>query len=294
LSRPAAKVRAARACPGRLVLVATPIGNLEDMSPRAVRELEAADVVACEDTRRTRRLLSHSGIQSKRLVAVHDHNEARQTRSVLSLLERGLSIAVVTDAGMPGISDPGARLVAAASSAGADVSVVPGPSAAVSALVVSGLPSGRYVFEGFLPRRGPQRAERIAAIASERRTTLIYEAPHRLASTLADLAAACGPLRQAAVVRELTKLHEEVLRGTLSSALERAREAPPRGEHVIVVAGAPEGPGPGAEELEESVAGELASGKTPSEAAAEVARELGVPRRRAYDVAVALRSRSRP
>ncbi len=290
MSRPARAGRDPRGSRGTLVLVATPIGNLEDLSPRAVRALASADVIACEDTRHTRRLLAHAGVKGKELLAVHDHNESARARCVLALLDRGKDVAVVSDAGTPGISDPGGRLVSIAASAGAEVSVVPGPSAAVSALVVSGLPAGRYVFEGFLPRRGSQRTERLAALAGERRTTLIFEAPHRLAATLQDLVGACGPLRQVAVVRELTKLHEEVWRGSLEGALDRAREKTPRGEHVIVIAGAPGPSGPDARAVEEFVAARLESGRSAKEAAADAARELGIPKRRAYDAAVKLRS----
>ena len=201
-----------------LVLVATPIGNLEDLSPRAVRVLGAADVVVCEDTRRTGRLLQAAGVSARRLLAVHEHNEAQQVPAVVELLRTGSVVAVVTDAGMPGVSDPGERLVRAAVDAGIEVQVVPGPSAAVSAVVVSGLPADRWVFEGFLPRSGSGRTERLAALSGERRTVVLYEAPHRVARTLGDLVGACGGERRVALCRELTKLHEEVWRGTLSAA----------------------------------------------------------------------------
>src|SRR3954452_19533418 len=180
---------------GALVIVATPIGNLGDLTPRAVEELGKADAIACEDTRRTRKLLSHAGVKATTLLTVNHQSEARQVRAVLARLERGERVAVVTDAGTPGISDPGERLVAAAPAAGIDVEVVPGASAAIAALVVSGLPTGRFVFEGFLPRKGSGRTERLQAVAGEHRTIVLYEAPHRLARTLADLAATCGPDR---------------------------------------------------------------------------------------------------
>ncbi|TML38927.1 MAG: 16S rRNA (cytidine(1402)-2'-O)-methyltransferase [Actinobacteria bacterium] len=236
---------------GSLILVSTPIGNLGDLSPRATDTLARVGVIACEDTRHTRKLLTHAGISGKRLLAVHEHNEAGQVAHVLGLLDRGVDVAVVTDAGTPGISDPGTRLVVAAAGAGARVEVVPGPSALVAALVLSGLPTARFCFEGFLPRKGRERAERLGAIAAERRTTVLYEAPHRLEATLGDLLAACGPLRLVAVARELTKLHEEVWRGTLDGALARARESAPRGEHVLVVAGAG-GPEPASDEQVEA------------------------------------------
>ena|SRR5438105_2090881 len=274
---------------GSLILVSTPIGNLGDLSPRATDTLARVGVIACEDTRHTRKLLTHAGISGKQLLAVHDHNEAGQVAHVLGLLDRGVDVAVVTDAGTPGISDPGTRLVVAAAAAGARVEVVPGPSALVAALVLSGLPTARFCFEGFLPRKGRERAERLGAIAAERRTTVLYEAPHRLEATLGDLLAACGPLRLVAVARELTKLHEEVWRGTLDGALARARESAPRGEHVLVVAGAG-GPEPASDEqVEAAVAAKLAEGVPAKEAVPLVAAELGVPKRRVYDASVRLR-----
>jgi 16S rRNA (cytidine1402-2'-O)-methyltransferase len=276
---------------GSLVLVATPIGNLDDLSPRATRALAEADLIACEDTRRTRKLLSHSGITGKRLLAVHDHNEATQTRAVLAELDRGRTVVVVSDAGTPAISDPGGRLAAAAGAAGARVSVVPGPTAAIGALVVSGLASGRFCFEGFLPRSGSERRRRLEALASDPRTTVLYEAPHRLAATLADLVEVCGPYRQVAVVRELTKLHEEVWRGSLVAAQARADAEVPRGEHTIVLAGAPAPRPPAEEDLEKVVADALAAGRPVKEAAALAAAELGVPRRHAYEVAISWRDR---
>ena len=273
---------------GRLVLVATPIGNLGDLSPRAVEALRSADAIACEDTRRTGRLLEHAAIARRPLVVINDHTEVRQIPAVLRRLETGDTVALVTDAGTPGISDPGERLVRAAVAAGHAVEVVPGPSAAIAALAVSGLPAGRFVFEGFLPRRGSGRRERLVALADERRTIVLYEAPHRLAQTLADLATAFGGDRRAVVVRELTKLHEEVVRDSLDGLVRWVASEPPRGEVALVVAGAPE-PAPADDEsIAASVAARLAAGDSVKDAAAEVARALGVPRRRAYDAAVRL------
>lgn len=177
---------------GILVIVATPIGNLGDLSPRAVAVLGQADLVCCEDTRRTRGLLTHAGISGRRLLSLHARNEAERLPEVLGVLAAGKTVAVVSDAGTPTVSDPGARLVAAAVAVGVTVTTVPGPSAAVAALVVSGLPTARFCFEGFLARRGSDRRRRLEALATEERTTLIHEAPGRLAATLADLAAACG------------------------------------------------------------------------------------------------------
>jgi 16S rRNA (cytidine1402-2'-O)-methyltransferase len=269
-----------------LVLVATPIGNLGDLSPRAAEELAAADVVACEDTRRTGRLFAHLGVAAPAMLVVNDHTEARAVRDVLGRLDQGQRVVVVSDAGMPGISDPGERLVAAASAAGHRVEVVPGPSAALAGLVASGLPTGRFVFEGFLPRKGSGRSERLAAVAAERRTVVLYEAPHRLARTLADLIGACGTTRRVALARELTKLHEEVWRGSLASALERCAEIEPRGEYVVVLDGAPEPPAADDDAIRSALTEARRDGATTRDAVAEVASVLGVSRRRVYDLAV--------
>jgi 16S rRNA (cytidine1402-2'-O)-methyltransferase len=272
---------------GRLVLVGTPIGNLGDLSPRAVEALAAADVIACEDTRRARQLLAHAGVPAgNRLVAVNDHNEAAQVRAVLARLDAGDTVAVVSDAGMPGISDPGERLVAAAANANHPVQVVPGPSAAVVALVASGLPAGRFVYEGFLPRRGKGRRDRLAELAAERRTIVLFEAPHRVRETVADLAAALGPLRRVAVARELTKLFEEVWRGTLADAAVHVGETEPRGEYVLVVDGAPAPPAPDEADVEAALRARLGAGADKRTAIARVAAELDVPKRRVYDVAL--------
>jgi 16S rRNA (cytidine1402-2'-O)-methyltransferase len=191
---------------------------------------------------------------------------------------------------MPGIADPGERLVSAALAAGHPVEVVPGPAAVITALVASGLPTGRFVFEGFLPRKGSARAERLAEVAAEPRTVVLYEAPHRLSRTLADLAAACGPERPVAVARELTKLHEELWRGGLADAVAWAAEREPPGELVLVLGGAPPAPPPGDDDVEAALREALADGDSARDAAAAVARALGISRRRAYALAVALRS----
>jgi 16S rRNA (cytidine1402-2'-O)-methyltransferase len=277
--------RAAAGGRGRLVLVATPIGNLADLAPRAVTALADADVIVCEDTRRTGRLLEHAGVGRHRLIVANEHAEATAAAEVGRLLAGGSTVAVVTDAGTPGISDPGARLVRAAIAGGHDVTVVPGPAAAVAALVVSGLPTERFVMEGFLPRRGQERAERLAALAVERRTIVLYEAPHRLARTLADLAGPLGADRAIAVCRELTKLHEEVWRGSLGEAAARASGAAPRGEHVLVLSGAPP-PAPADDTaVRAALAARQAAGDDRKTAIATVARDLAVPRRRVYDLA---------
>ena len=270
--------------PGRLVLVATPIGNLGDLPPRAVEVLASATCVVCEDTRRTGRLLVHAGIRGTRLLVANEHREAACAAEVARLLADGATVAVVTDAGTPGISDPGERLVAAAIAGGHQVSVVPGPAAAVAALVISGLPTERFVMEGFLPRRGRERAERIAVVAAERRTIVLYEAPHRLARTLADLATACGAVRAVSISRELTKLHEETWRGSLGDAVARTAERDPIGEHVIVLAGAPDEEPASDDAVEAFGRAALARGLSPRDAAAEAAATFTIPRRRAYDL----------
>lgn len=279
---------------GVLVVVATPIGNLDDLSPRAVRTLAEADLVVCEDTRRTRKLLSASGVATPALLSANDHTEAGRIGAVLARLRRGETVAVVSDAGLPGISDPGERLVRAATGEGFTVTIVPGPSAALSALVVSGLPTGRFVFEGFLPRRGAGREERLAALASEERTIVCYEAPHRLARTLADLGAALGHDRRVALCRELTKVHEETWQGTLAGALRRVAEVEPRGEYVVVVAGAPPAPTVDDDRLAAAVSRLVAEGSTTRDAVAEVASAYDVSKRRVYDLATGAPSRGDP
>ena len=275
---------------GALVLVATPIGNLGDLSPRATDELTRADVIACEDTRRTRRLLSAAGISAPPLLAVHEHNEAAMAQEVAERIARGERVAFVTDAGMPGISDPGERLVRIVVGRGLDVSVVPGPSAAIAALVISGLPTARWCCEGFLPRKGRERTERLDAVAAEERTTVLFESPHRLHATLRDLAERCGASRRVAVVRELTKLFEETWRGSLRDAVSRAADPlqPPRGEYVVVIEGAPPPSPAGEAEIRDLLAASLSRGATRKEAVAEVASALHLPRRRVYEVAVQL------
>lgn len=275
---------------GALVLVATPIGNLGDLSPRAVEVLRDADMIAAEDTRRTRALLTHAGVPAAgRLRAIHAHNERAGAQTVVDAVSAGKRVAYVTDAGMPGVSDPGERLVRACLDAGLAVELVPGPSAVLTALVLSGLPTERFVFEGFLPRRGPARRERVAALVGERRTTVMFEAPNRVVATLSDLLAACGPFREVAVARELTKMYEEVWRGELSEAVGHVGAKEPRGEYVIVLGPAPEPPAANDDEVDAHVQAALAEGLSTRDAAARVARDLRVPRRRVYDTATRLR-----
>jgi 16S rRNA (cytidine1402-2'-O)-methyltransferase len=274
---------------GRLVLVATPIGNLGDLSPRAVDVLGHADLVCCEDTRRTRGLLTHAGITGQRLVSLHDRNEAARLPQLLGYLASGLTVAVVSDAGTPAVSDPGARLVAAAVAAGVEVTAVPGPSAALMALVVSGLRTDRFCFEGFLARRGPDRRRRLEALATEERTTLIHEAPGRLAATLADLVAACGPERPVVVARELTKVHEEVWRGSLARAAEEFAVRDVKGEVVVVLGGAAAAPPADEAVLVDALRRHVDGGASWRDATGAVAAEWGASRRAVYDLALALR-----
>jgi 16S rRNA (cytidine1402-2'-O)-methyltransferase len=274
---------------GTLVLVATPIGNLGDLPPRAVRALAEAQTIACEDTRRTRQLLSYAGVEGgNRLIAVNDHSEAAQVRTILARLDAGQRVALVTDAGMPAISDPGQRLVAAVTAAGHRVEVVPGPSAALAALVVSGLPTARFCFEGFLPRKGRARAERLAEMGAERRTIVLFEAPHRVRQTVADLAEALGPVRRVAVARELTKAFEEVWRGTLEGAVAHLAAREPRGEYVLVLAGAPVPGPPAADTVEDALRARMEAGEDKRSAIAAVAADLGVPKRQVYEAALQL------
>jgi|TARA_Y100000310_G_scaffold160973_1_gene160849 16S rRNA (cytidine1402-2'-O)-methyltransferase len=270
---------------GLLILVATPIGNLGDLSQRAVEVLSAADLIACEDTRRTGRLLSHAGITGSSLLRLDQHTEEAASGKVIRRLSEGASVAVATDAGTPGIADPGERLVRSVLDAGFEVSVVPGPSAPVAALVMSGLATTRWCMEGFLPRGGTARTARIAELAVEERTIVLFESPRRLAATLADLAGAFGSERQVAVAREVTKLHEEVWRGSLSEASDWAA-TPVKGEIVLVVGGAPPAAGADDDRIRVLLAEARGTGASTRDAADEVARRLGVSRRRAYRLAL--------
>ena len=233
---------------GVLYVVATPIGNLEDLSPRAQRVMAEVQLIAAEDTRHTRALLAHFGLRTP-LLALHDHNEAECTPRVLARLLAGESVALVSDAGTPLISDPGFNLVRAARTAGVTVSPVPGPSALVAALSVSGLPTDRFAFEGFLPAKSAARRARLTELTTETRTLVFYEAVHRLRESLADMARILGAERAAVLARELTKLHESVSSGTLSEHAKRltADAEAPKGEAVILVAGTAGTPSPGAD-----------------------------------------------
>ncbi|WP_370894533.1 16S rRNA (cytidine(1402)-2'-O)-methyltransferase [Janibacter sp. GXQ6167] len=269
-----------------LILAATPIGDPRDAAPRLAIELEAADVIAAEDTRRLRRLTSDLGVTTHaRIVSYHEHNEASRTADLLAALEGGERVVLVTDAGMPSVSDPGYRIVRAAIDADLPLTCVPGPSAVLMALAVSGLPVDRFCFEGFLPRKGGERARVLADLATERRTMVFFEAPHRLAETLGAMAEALGDARPAAVCRELTKTYEEVRRGPLHELHTWASNGV-KGEITVVVAGAP------APFIDEAAALSdvqqlVAGGIRLKEAAAQVAATTGLSKKALYDAAIA-------
>jgi 16S rRNA (cytidine1402-2'-O)-methyltransferase len=271
----------------KLILCGTPIGNLEDMSPRAQRALEEADVIACEDTRRTRKLLSHFGISARSLVVYNEGNERRKAGELLAAIKAGRNVVLVSDAGMPGLSDPGYRLVKACADDGVTVEAVPGPSAVITAVAISGLAPGRFVFEGFLPKKSGERKRKIAELAEERRTLVFFESPHRIEESLMDLLDGLGP-RPAALTRELTKMHEEVRRGTLDELVDSVAADPPRGEITLVIEGAihenrmvvpPD-------LLADQARGLMEQGVDRKEALARVAREAGVRKRDVFDALV--------
>lgn len=279
---------------GLLVVVATPIGNLEDLSPRAARALRDADLVVAEDTRRTGRLLAHVGADTPQW-SLHEHNERDRAAAVVERLQGGQTVALVSDAGTPAVSDPGYRLVGACVAADIEVRAVPGPSAVLHALVTSGLPTDRFAFDGFLPRSGGARRDRVAEVAAERRTVVLFLSPHRAAADLRDLAAACGPDRRAALGRELTKLHEETRRATLGALSDAVASEGVRGELTLVVdgAGAPsvDPASLGAGDLAAMVAVLEADGTPRKEAIVAVARDLGLPKRQVYAAVVEHRDR---
>jgi len=272
-----------------LLVAATPIGNVRDASPRLREALESADVVACEDTRRLQRLGAALSVRiSGRVVAVYDAVEAARSEALLEPLRSGSTVLLVTDAGMPLVSDPGYRLVAAAAAEGVPVSVLPGPSAVIAALAVCGLPVERWTFEGFLPRRSGERRSRLTELSGERRTMVFFEAPHRLAASLADLAGAFGGDRAAAVCREMTKVHEEVRRGGLAGLAEWAGEGV-RGEVTVVVAGAPRVEAPQVDDrrLRQEVEDLVGDGLSRRDAVRRVSDRYGLARREVYRAATA-------
>lgn len=269
---------------GSLTLVGTPIGNLSDFSPRAVEALTAADVIAAEDTRVSLKLLNHFGVK-KPLVSYHEHNKAARGEELIARMKAGEQIALVTDAGMPAISDPGQALVAACHEQGIPVRIVPGPTALTTAVALSGLPSGRFTFEGFLSVAKPARREHLNSLANEPRTMVFYEAPHKLRATLRDLLTALGN-RRLAIVRELTKIHEEVRITTLKEAAAQYETEEPRGEIVLVVEGAPERT-PEVATLDEAAALArtfMENGDRPADAAKKAAAQTGQKKGDIYKV----------
>lgn len=273
---------------GKLTLVGTPIGNLGDLSPRARRALEEADFIAAEDTRVTLKLLNHFGI-TKPLVSYYQHNKERSGERIVERILSGENCALVTDAGMPIVSDPGEDLAVACAEEGIEISCVPGPCAAVTALALSALPAGRFCFEGFLSTSKKSREEHLDSLRGERRTMIFYEAPHKLCATLRDLAAAFGGERRISLCRELTKLHEEVLRLTLDGAVAYYETQPPRGEYVLIVEGAPKQQESGPVSEEEAlmrVQALLAEGLSRKDAVRQVAAETGLAKNQLYDAAL--------
>ncbi len=275
---------------GTLLLAAAPIGRPEDASARLRAALADAPVIAAEDTRRLRRLTADLGVRTTgRVVSYFDQNEVARTPRLLDDLLAGLDVLVITDAGLPGVSDPGYRLVRAAVAEGVPVTVLPGPSAVTTALVVSGLPTDRFCFEGFPPRKPGERSRRLAELAAEPRTMVFFEAPHRLAATLDAMAAAFGADRPAAVCRELTKTYEEVRRGAVAELADWARDGV-RGEITLVVGGAPEPAGlTDPADLAAAVAAREETGVPRKQAIADIAKENGVPKRDVYDAVLAAR-----
>jgi len=273
--------------PRTLYIVGTPIGNLEDMSHRAVRVLQSVDLIAAEDTRHTGKLLHHFQITTPQ-VSYHEHNRISRLPDLLARLNQGQAIALVSDAGMPGISDPGYELVRACAEAAIPVVPIPGPSAAIAALTASGLPSDRFVFEGFLPTKPSARRAHLESLKAETRTLIFYEAPHRLRATLQDLLI-LGEDRQIVLARELTKLHEQIWRGTLAAAIAFYQEREPQGEYTLVVAGATVSqPVLSDEALLAELQRFMQAGLSRSEASRQLAQQTALPRRHIYQLALSL------
>ena len=276
---------------GVLILGGTPIGNLADASDRLRSALATADLIAVEDTRKLRTLASGLGVRTRgRVIVNHDHNEEERSATIVQAVQDGQRVLLLSDAGMPTISDPGYVAAAAVAEADLPVTVVPGPSAALTALALSGLPTGRFTFEGFLARKGSERSRRLASLAGEERTMVFYESPHRTAATLADFVQTFGADRRGTVSRELTKLHEEVRRGTLAELAEWAESERIRGEIVIIVEGAQAPETPEAQDVVQLVLDRVAAGERLKAACAAVAAETGTSKRELYEAALAARS----
>ncbi len=275
---------------GMLVLAATPLGDARDASPRLVAALGSADVVAAEDTRRLRSLAAALGVSvTGRVVSCYDAVEAARLPGLLGAVAAGSTVLLVTDAGMPLVSDPGSRLVTACIAAGLPVTCLPGPSAVTTALAVSGLPVDRFCFEGFAPRRSGPRRRWLAGLAAEPRTLVLFEAPHRLAELLADAVEVLGGQRRAVVCRELTKAHEEIRRDSLAALASWAAQGPVRGEVTVVLAGAVPAEPPPVADLVPEVLARVAGGERLKDAVATVAVEYGLPKRELYEAAIRLR-----
>ena len=276
---------------GVLILGGTPIGNLADASDRLRTELATADLIAVEDTRKLRTLASGLGVRTRgRVIVNHDHNEEERSETIVQAVQDGQRVLLLSDAGMPTISDPGYVAAAAVAEADLPVTVVPGPSAALTALALSGLPTGRFTFEGFLARKGSERTRRLASLAGEERTMIFYESPHRTAATLADFVQTFGADRRGTVSRELTKLHEEVRRGTLAELAEWAASERIRGEIVIIVEGAQTPETPEARDIVQLGLDRVTGGERLKSACAAVAAETGTSKRDLYEAALAARS----
>jgi len=270
---------------GTLYVVATPIGNLEDITYRAVRVLDEVDLVAAEDTRHSRKLFARYGLH-KPLVSYHDHNEQQRQEELIRRLQDGATIALISDAGTPCIADPGYRLIAACRRAGIKVVPIPGPSALITALSAAGVSTERFVFEGYLPQRAKARADLLRQLLGEPRTLIFYEAPHRLAATLADMVAIMGSDRQLVVARELTKLHEEFFRGTIAEALSRFEREPVRGELVMVIPPGTQGPQMNARDALRHLLND--SDLSRREAVKMIAKEYGLPSSEVYRASLSL------
>ncbi|BAZ19645.1 uroporphyrin-III C/tetrapyrrole methyltransferase [Kalymmatonema gypsitolerans NIES-4073] len=275
--------------PATLYVVATPIGNLEDMTFRAVKILQTVDVIAAEDTRHTGRLLQHFQIKTPQ-VSYHEHNRSSRIPELLEELSNGKAIALVTDAGVPGISDPGYELVKVCIEAGIPVVPIPGANAAITALSAAGLPTDRFVFEGFLPAKGQQRRSHLESLETESRTLIFYESPHRLRETLQDFAEIFGTSRQIVLARELTKLYEEFWRGTIEEAIAHYSQREPQGEYTLLVAGTPPTqPQLSEEELKAELLKIMSQGISRSQASRQLAKVTSLPRRQLYQLALAIK-----
>ena len=270
-----------------LVLIATPIGNLEDISSRAVREMRNADLLCCEDTRRTGKLLELLEIHPRPdLLLLNEHTEQTRSAEVIKKILNGQRVALVSDAGLPGISDPGEHIVSEAIQQGVVIEVIPGPSAGITALVASGLPTKRFVFQGFIPRKGKARNDRLGEIAAERKTTIIYESGNRLQKTIEDLLGICDKDREVTIAKELTKMHEEYIRGTLCELQETLQSRSTKGEYVLVIGGLQDQKEVGDSQLLSELKELHSQGKSNRDAVNEIAKKYNVSKRRVYGLSI--------